>query len=136
MTVVGRGGGADTGRLGHLSSANERVQFGGEKKKAFKQPIGRLMGFKSPRSARVCVYVSASERISKRQEKNVEKNDCNVIKAECAGACACAHMKERAGESCGGADQSVQRGGGSYGFKTLQGHGACFSAIDVCVCVL
>lgn len=57
MTVLSRVGGTDTGHLGHLSAANERVEFGGEKKKAFKQPIGRLTGFNSPRAARVCVHV-------------------------------------------------------------------------------
>lgn len=56
----------------------------------------------------------------------MEKNDCNVIKAECAGACACAHMKERAGESCGGADQSVQRGAGLMALKHSRGTGHVF----------
>lgn len=65
-----------------------------------------------------------------KKNNNVKENKCNVIKAGCAGAYACVHIKECVEESCRGVDQSVQQGSGSYGFKALRGHGACFSTID------
>lgn len=99
-----------------------------------KQPCltGWLTGFNSP-CAGVCVCVSAALAWSVgvspnvfKKNNNVKENKCNVIKAGCAGAYACVHIKECVEESCRGVDQSVQQGSGLMALKRSGGTGHVF----------